>query len=296
MLQQHQKCRQENLFSHFPHLPQRTLDVASVAAATEVKLRPMCLRFVSHLCWGQAAVSGGSGYLTTLKFQLNSFELRPESVNRNELWTAIVTAVASVASRCWLSAHLSCSLSVATPLGLHMTCPRSSSSGSSSSVQSVDYSTWRPRGRCKFLKRKMSSSIKYSWSDTDAVTQLNSTEFNWTELVVHRTELNSIQFHRDPLSLSLSLAFSWQCFVAKFQLQLQLLSTSSRLFKLQYSKLSRPRYHTHLQHRLDSHSLLSLKSEWWRGEGEEYIISQLGSFILCAVSKSCVRAPTFPKL
>lgn len=170
--QQQQKCRQENLFSLLPHFPQSTLDACQwpAVAASEVKLRPMCLRFVSQfLLLGQAAVAGSSGYLTTLKFQLNSFELRPESVNRNELWTATVASLSPPFP-----------LSVATPLGLHMTCPRisSSSTSSSSSVQSVEHSTWRPRGRCKFLKRKMSSSIKYSWSDTDAVTQLNSTEFN----------------------------------------------------------------------------------------------------------------------
>lgn len=182
--QQQQKCRQENLFSLLPHFPQSTLDACQwpAVAASEVKLRPMCLRFVSQfLLLGQAAVVGSSGYLTTLKFQLNSFELRPESVNRNELWTATVTAaVASLASLCCCQRISPPSLSVATPLGLHMTCPRisSSSTSSSSSVQSVEHSTWRPRGRCKFLKRKMSSSIKYSWSDTDAVTQLNSTEFN----------------------------------------------------------------------------------------------------------------------
>lgn len=102
--QQQQKCRQENLFSLLPHFPQSTLDACQwpAVAASEVKLRPMCLRFVSQfLLLGQAAVAGSSGYLTTLKFQLNSFELRPESVNRNELWTATVTAaVASLASLC----------------------------------------------------------------------------------------------------------------------------------------------------------------------------------------------------
>lgn len=171
---QQQKCRQENLFSLLPHFAQSTLDACQwpAVAASEVKLRPMCLRFVSQfLLLGQAAVAGSSsGYLTTLKFQLNSFELRPESVNRNELWTA---TVASLASLCCCQRISPPSLSVATPLGLHMTCPRISST-----VQSVEHSTWRPRGRRKFLKRKMSSSIKYSWSDTEAVTQLNSTEFN----------------------------------------------------------------------------------------------------------------------
>lgn len=285
MLQQHQKCKQENLFSHFPHLPQRTLDVASVAAATEVKLRPMCLRFVSHFCWGQAAaVAGGSGYLTTLKFQLNSFELRPESVNRNELWTAIVTAVASL----YWCQRISLSLS---QLQLHWgsTWPAAAAVSSQLITRLGDRvggaNFWN--GKCLHQSNTLGPTLTQSLN----LTRLNSTELNSSSIAP-----NSIQFHRDPLSLSLSLAFSWQCFVAKFQLQLQLLSTSSRLFKLQYSKLSRPRYHTHLQHRLDSHSLLSLKREWWRGEGEEYIISQLGSFILCAVSKSCVRAPTFPKL
>lgn len=89
--------------------------------------------------------------------------------------------------------------------------------------------------------------------DTDAVTQLNSTEFNSSVVP------NSIQFNFYlplPLSLCLSLsALSWQCFVAKFQLQLQLLSTSSRLKAVQAQIPFRA-------HSFHSHWLLEL---WWIG-------------------------------
>lgn len=116
--------------------------------------------------------------------------------------------------------------------------------------------------------------------DTDAVTQLNSTEFNSSVVP------NSIQFNFYlplPLSLCLSLsALSWQCFVAKFQLQLQLLSTSSRLKAVQAQIPFRA-------HSFHSHWLLEL---WWIGATSS--VTWVHSFV-CVLSVRVAPQKLYPQ-
>lgn len=205
MLQHHQKCRQENLFSHFP---QRTLDAASgislcrrIWSRASTHVSSFCLSFLL----GQAAVAGGSGYLTTLKFQLNSFELRPESVNRNELWTAIVTALASVASLCCCQ-RISPSLS---QLQLHWgsTWP-APEAATAAAVSSQLITRLGDRvGGANFWNGKclhQSNTVGPTLTQSLNLTQLNSTELNSSSIAP-----NSIQFNFiETLSLLCSLFLS----------------------------------------------------------------------------------------